>query len=141
MDRLSTQIIALLLSALAGAASAETLVIVNPANGTAALDHRQLVDIYMGRNLKFPDGQPALVLDQGPESRIRRDFYSALIGKSVAEVNAYWARLLFTGRAAPPRPMDDASEVLETVRENRNAIGYVDSADVDESVKVVARVE
>jgi ABC-type phosphate transport system substrate-binding protein len=63
------------------------------------------------------------------------------VGKSVAEVNAYWAKLLFTGRASPPRSLTDSETVLQVVRENRNAIGYIESEYADDTVRVVGKVQ
>lgn len=119
----------------------ELVVIVNPSNQTTELTHRQLVNLYMGRTQNYPDGKLALPVDQAPDSAARETFYKTLVGKSVAEVNAYWARLLFTGRASPPRSLADSETVLQVVRENRNAIGYIDSKYVDDTVKVVGRVQ
>lgn len=120
---------------------AEIVVIVNKQNPTTSLSHRELVDLFMGRTLYFADGSLALRLDQAPESRIREQFYRGLVDKSVAEVNAYWARLLFTGRASPPSPVGDSTTILKTVRANSNAIGYIDRRDLDDTVKVVGSVE
>jgi len=118
----------------------ELVVIVNSTNQTTELTHRQLVNLYMGRTQNYPDGTLALPVDQAPDSKARETFYKTLVGKSVAEVNAYWARLLFTGRASPPRSLTDSETVLQVVRENRNAIGYIESKYVDDTVKVVGRV-
>lgn len=126
---------------LASVGSAEIVVVVNPQNPLASLDRRALVDLYMGRTRFFPDGSLVLRLDQAPESAVREAFYRALVHKSVAEVNAYWARLLFTGRASPPQVLEGSQAVLAAVRDNVNAIGYVDSQDLDDSVKVVGRVD
>lgn len=130
----------LLLVLLARATQAEVVIVVHPDNPVQTLSQRQLVDLYMGRAQHFPDGTLALRIDLPPESATRAAFYRGLVNKSVAEVNAYWARLLFTGRASPPQPLNDAPGVLAAVRANRNAIGYLDSAAVDGSVKVVGRV-
>lgn len=126
---------------LSSSVSAGVVVIVNKDNPTESFNHRQLVDVYMGRNLYFPDGQLVIRLDQAPDSNVRSDFYQSLLGKSVAEVNAYWARLLFTGRAAPPHALSGDNNVLKAVRENLNAIGYIDESALDDSVKVVGRVD
>lgn len=140
MDRLRTFILATLL-ATAADAFAEIVVIVNPDNETTGLSRRQLIDLYMGRYQNFPNGEAALPLDQAPDSPIRKLFYKAMVDKSVAEVNAYWARLLFTGRASPPRVMAGSAEILKAVRDNRGAIGYIESSELDGSVKVVTHVE
>jgi hypothetical protein len=49
----------------------ELVVIVNPANRTTALSHRQLVNLYMGRTQQYPDGTFALPVDQAPDSTAR----------------------------------------------------------------------
>ena len=141
MRLLKITILAGMLISISANAMGEILVIVNPANETVTLTQRQLVDLYMGRNLQFPNGNLTLPLDQAPDSEIRAIFYKTLVSKSVAQVNAYWARLLFTGRASPPRPLADTAAVLQVVRENRDAIGYIDSSALDGTVKVVGRVE
>ncbi|MBV1920666.1 MAG: hypothetical protein KUG73_08275, partial [Pseudomonadales bacterium] len=94
------------------------VVIVNSENTASDFSQRQLVDLYMGRDLYFPDGSMALRLDQSPKSQVRHDFYRNLVGKSVAQINAYWARLLFTGRASPPQVISDSQGVLKAVRNN-----------------------
>ncbi|MCG8312392.1 MAG: hypothetical protein MI976_04175 [Pseudomonadales bacterium] len=122
-------------------ARAEIAVIVNAHNDTPELENRDVINLFMGRNLYFEDGSLAFRLDQSPTSATRQEFYQTLMGKSVAEINAYWARLLFTGRASPPQTLSGAESVLEAVRKNINAIGYVNAEDLDGSVKVVARVK
>lgn len=122
-------------------ARAEIVVIVHPSNPVSNLSRDQVIDLYMGRVIVFPGGGLALPLDQSPGSDAQRAFYQGLIGRSVAEVKAWWARLLFTGAASPPRALPSAAAVLKTVRENPNAIAYIDSGDVDERVKIVYRLK
>lgn len=141
MTRIVRTIMCLMCLLLATAASAEIVVVVNKQNPVDSLNRRELVDLYMGRNQHYPNGTLVLRLDQAPDSETRSQFYRALVNKSVAEVNAYWARLLFTGRASPPQVLDNSASVLDAVRQNPNAIGYVDSRDVDNSVKVIGRVD
>lgn len=123
---------------------ADIVVIVNAQNSLAALSRSQVIDIYMGRLSSFPDGGIALPFDLSPDSPVRKSYYQSLVGKSIAQVNAYWARLLFTGRASPPRPLSSASEVLEAVAKNKDAIGYVDEETVvagKHNIKIVYRLE
>lgn len=126
---------------MAATAGAEIVVVVNHANPADSLSRREVVDLYMGRTQFFADGSLVLRLDQAPQSKERQEFYRGLVNKSVAEVNAYWAKLLFSGRASPPQVVEGNKAVLAAVRDNKNAIGYVDSAFVNDSVKVVARVD
>lgn len=122
-------------------AMADIVVIVNSDNTIDSLKRGEVIDIYMGRHLNFSNQQPASPLDLPISSVLRLTFYKQLVGKSVAEVNAYWARLLFTGRASPPRPMKDSKTVLSFVKDNKSAIAYLDSKDLNNQVKVVYRFE
>lgn len=121
-------------------AFAEIVVIVNADSAIETLGKRQLIDLYMGKTPYFDNGELAVRLDQPSESGIREQFYQALVGKSAAAVNAYWAKLLFTGRASPPQVVSSSVDVLETVRSIHNAIGYIDVKEADQSVRIVARV-
>ncbi len=124
---------------LQSALAAEILVIVNLQNAVDELSHQELMDLYMGRYTNFPNKVAALLLDMPMDSEIRDEFYRELVGKSVAEVNAYWARLMFTGRASPPRGIEDAEQVIKFIGDNKNAIGYVYDTEYDDSLKVVYR--
>jgi ABC-type phosphate transport system substrate-binding protein len=135
-----SRIVLLMLVALSVSAG-ELVVIVNPENQTMELTHRQLTNLYMGRTQYYPNGTFALPVDQAPDSEARQVFYEKLVGKSVAQINAYWAKLLFTGGASPPRSVRDPETVLQIVRENRNAIGYVELKYVDDTVRVVVQVQ
>lgn len=134
------RLILLFIALLASPSQAGVVVIVNAENTASDFSQRQLVDLYMGRNLYFPNGQLALRLDQSPSSEIRRTFYESLVGKSVAQVNAYWARLLFTGRASPPQVIRTSKDLLQAIKNNPNAVGYIDEKELEDGVKVIARV-
>lgn len=121
-------------------ARSELVVIVNADNPIDNLSKREIIDLYMGRNLYFPSGDLALRLDLAPDSPERITFYQKMVKKSVAQVNAYWARLSFGGRASPPTTAPNSRKMLETVRLNKYALGYIDAQDLDDSVKVVGHV-
>jgi hypothetical protein len=118
-------------------ADVDLVVIVNPDNKVSQMKKNEVVDLFMGRYVIFPTGVSALPLDQPVTSETRKRFYDLLTGKSVAQVNAYWARLIFTGRASPPRVMPDVETTLRVVRENKDAIAYIPKNDLDSTVKVV----
>ena len=60
---------------------------------------------------------------------------------SLKQLNAYWARLRFSGEVLPPMTLPDSQLVLDAVSRTRGGIGYVDAALVDGSVKVVLRLK
>jgi len=62
-------------------------------------------------------------------------------GRSISTINAYWARLLLTGRATPPEIVVDSMQMLETIKNNSESIGYMNFNDMTNDVTVVYRMK
>jgi len=131
---------ALALGFASGSVPAEVVVIVNPANSIASLDVETARRIYLGKDKTFPNGQPATPGDQPEGSRTRTEFYRKVVAKSEAQVKAYWAQLIFTGKDTPPEVIGGDAAMRRWVARRKDAIGYIDGDAVDDSVKVVARI-
>ena len=117
-------------------ASSGVAVIVHPGNGnTMAAD--DVARIFLGKKKSFPDGSEAIPIDQNEGSATRSSFVSTVLKKNGQQIKAYWAQMLFTGKGTPPKAVNSASDVKKLVSENPNLIGYIDSSEVDDSVKVV----
>ena len=130
----------LLLLAMLGAtalAAGEPVVIVNLQSGVEKLSRDEVTNLFMGRQKRLPSGIVALPVEQALPVATRARFYQLLVQKDLPDINAYWARLFFSGQAQPPRQVESAQEVLELVAGNRGAIGVVDGALVDRRVRVV----
>ncbi|WP_228375658.1 MULTISPECIES: hypothetical protein [Methylomonas] len=124
-----------------GTAQPRIAVIVHPDSSFTDLSQKQVVDIYMGRLLSLPNNHIPLPLDQQGGSPLREHFYETLTEKPLAQINAYWARLMFSGRATPPRMLPDSFSVLQAVSQNRDAIGYVEEDKVTAAVRVLFYIE
>ncbi|WP_241908623.1 hypothetical protein [Enterovibrio norvegicus] len=122
-------------------AHAGLVVVVNKDNPVASLSTRQVIDLYMGRYTSYPDGRAVNTTDLPDNSPEREDFYRQLVGKSVAQINAYWARLLFTGKAEPPSAKSSSEDVVMYVEGNSNAIAYLHENSVTPGLKVVYRFD
>jgi hypothetical protein len=135
MRKIILTLIAWALLAGSSAALAEIVVIVNPDSGVTRMSRDEVVNIYMGRYQGLPSGITAFPVDLEP---LKAQFYRRLVDRTLPEVNSYWARLVFSGRASPPRQVPDAATVLEVVSSNRGALGYLPRDDVDEGrVRIV----
>lgn len=121
-------------------AQADIVVVVNPNSKLTELTQQQIIDIYMGRTQTLADGSKLVPYDQPMDSAIRVAFYQSLTGKSLASINAYWARLLFTGRASPPRQLSDNMRLVDVIEKDLNAIGYMDSIDLNDRASVVFKI-
>jgi ABC-type phosphate transport system substrate-binding protein len=70
-------------------------------------------------------------------SLTRANFSKSIHGKPVSSIKAYWQQRIFTGRGVPPVEKDNDREVLNYVKANPGAIGYVSNAAKVSGVKVV----
>jgi ABC-type phosphate transport system substrate-binding protein len=123
------QKIFLLFCLLASTANAEPdiTIIAHGNNEYDNLTRKQIADIYMGRITSLPNGTIPLPLDYQGNSDVRARFYQSITGKNMSQINAYWARLSFTGQANPPRRLADKAAILQVIEKNQDALGYIDN--------------
>lgn len=126
---------------MAAPARADMVVIVSADSGVRPLSRQEVVNIFMGRQRRLPNGELAVPLDIDGVSPERRYFYGHLLGKTLAEVNAYWARLVFTGKTTAPEEVASQSEVLVRVADDPDAIGYVERQNMNDRVKAVYEIK
>jgi ABC-type phosphate transport system substrate-binding protein len=130
-------LIGLALSLTSAAAMADVVAVVSAKSSITAVSKSQLADIFLGKTNRFPDGTQAAPIDQAEGSAARDEFYDKIVGKTAAQIKAYWSKIIFTGRGQPPPTVSSASEMKKRVSENPAAIGYLDSSMVDDSLRVV----
>lgn len=112
-------------------------VIVHPDN-TSTFDTSIIKKIFLGKQTKFTNGQIAIPMNAAESLPSYDAFNNNVIGKSRTQINAYWARLVFTGKGDLPKVISSDSDIVSTVSVNQGAISYVDSSSVTDKVKVVA---
>lgn len=120
-----------------GDALADLVVVVNARNGVAVMTRNEIINIFFGRYRQFFNGveaQPVDLVDGHPD---RGHFYAGLVGKDVSDVNAYWSRQVFSGRAQAPLRVNSTEEVLKWVSSHPGGIGFVELAKADARVRVV----
>jgi ABC-type phosphate transport system substrate-binding protein len=126
---------AALVTMLLSAACARADIVVVMAPGSPSLSKDQITAIYLGRNLDLkpvdlPEGSPT-----------RDTFYKKATERDAAQIKAVWARLTFTGKGQAPAELPDAAAVKKAVAADPKAVGYIDKAAVDASVKVVLSLD
>ena len=117
-------------------AHAGTVVIVNPANPDASISKKVAKKIFMGK-ASSTGSTDVTPVDQDEGSAARNDFYQKAAKKSPEKMKSYWSKMIFSGRAQPPKVISGDAAVIDWVKQNKNAIGYVDSGAANSSVKVV----
>lgn len=114
------------------------VIVVNVSETIEHLSRDDVINIFLGRYRKWPNGTTARPIDLVPE---KARFYSLLVGKSLPEMNAYWARLIFSGSTAPPLTVENTDELLKLIHSSSGAIGYIDRDKVDSRSKIVFQLE
>ena len=129
---------AVLLFLASPALKAEIAVVVHPSNNVS-LDEKSVRRIFLSKSKSFPNGDKVDVYDLPEGNPVRDVFRDKVLRKSESRLNAYWARLLFSSKAMPPVVLSDVEKVKSMIANNPHGIAYIDSADVDQSVRVVLK--
>jgi len=129
--------LALGLATVAAPARAEVYLVVHAASPIQSLTRKEAIDLFTGRTRAFPNGDFAELFDLPRDSRQRALFYRTLTGMSLAQINSYWSRLMFSGQNMPPQPLATEQAVIETLRRNPGALGYLTVAPVDPGLRTV----
>lgn len=119
--------------ATAAANAADIVVIVSSKSTATTMTADDISNIYLGKSTAMKPVDNA--------TPVRAQFYTAVAGKDEAQVKAIWSKLVFTGKATPPKELTSSAEVVKAVAADPNAIGYVEKSAVDGSVKVVYEVK
>jgi ABC-type phosphate transport system substrate-binding protein len=137
VNRIVLIVIGLFLSFGSAEAVADVVAVVSAKNPVTTLSKNQVVDIFLGKANRFPDGREAVPIDQDEGSAAREEFYLKFADKSPAQIKAFWSKIIFTGRGQPPPEVSNDVEVKKFIAKHPDAIGYIDQKLVDESVKVI----
>lgn len=127
-----------MLALVATLASAEVVTVVSAQSPTTALSRSEVSNIFLGKTSRFPDGTPAVPIDQPEGSAPRTEFYRSVSNRQPAQIKAYWSKMIFTGRGQPPAVADNDEQVKQILASRPDAIGYIDRASVDQRIKVLA---
>ena len=123
--------------ACAGHAQADFYLVVQANNPQRALTQKEAVDLFMGRNRAFANGDFELVFDLPRDDPKRAAFYEALTGWSQAQVNSYWSRLMFSGQNMPPQPLPDEGAMADIVKRNPSALGWLSKEPTDKALRTL----
>uniref|UniRef100_A0A486XUQ4 ABC-type phosphate transport system, periplasmic component n=1 Tax=Rheinheimera sp. BAL341 TaxID=1708203 RepID=A0A486XUQ4_9GAMM len=115
-------------------AFSQVVVVVNPSMNEE-ITKDEIARVYTGRssvlvpvNLKDSDAK-------------RAAFDEKALGRSSAQLKAYWSKLVFTGKGNPPQEVATDADVIAFISNNDYGIGYIDAANVTDKVKVIVTLE
>ena len=116
--------------------------VINTANPTTVMSIKDISKIFYKRTVRWDlwrsgdEKKMVIPIDQGKDAEVRKSFSKYIHGKSATALEFYWQRQIFSGRGINPDKLSSDNEVLEFVRANAGAIGYVSQdAELGEGVK------
>jgi ABC-type phosphate transport system substrate-binding protein len=118
-------------------AIADVAIVVHPSNGSI-FDKSTIKKIFLGKKKSFSNGRVAILLSSPSISTATEEFNKKVIGKSSNQVNAYWSKMIFTGKGTPPQEMPSIEDIILAIAANPDAIAYIDASAITEAVRVVA---
>jgi hypothetical protein len=121
------------------AVRAEVVVVTSTRSGPIELSREQAEKLYLGRSTTLGDGTPVNLIDL-PNGSTRDEFYVKLTGKNPTQIQAYWSRIVFTGRASPPKEASSMAEARQWLVDTPNIIGYLDRSDATPGLRILLRL-
>ena len=106
------------------------VVVVHAENPATEIDPATLAKMLIKRTKKWNHGVAVVPINLVKDSAVRDSFTRAVHGKRVAAIETYWQRMIFSGREIPPATAATDEEVLDFVRGEPGALGYVGCAAV-----------
>ena len=136
MKRTCAPIAAIALLALLGslpsaAQGPQVRIIVHADNPVSEISSKELGKIFLGKSKLWETwrehGESIRIqpVDQAAKSELRNTFSNDVLGSDTNRIRSYWHRQVFSGQGVPPEEMSSDEEVLDFVRLNPGAIGYV----------------
>ena len=123
----------------ASAQEKDFVVIVNAFNPFVTIKVQDLSQLFLKKSGTWSNGQPAMPVDQAETSPLRRKFTTRILNRDVDAVRSYWQQMVFSGKAVPPPVLDSDAAVVEFVRHNPYAVGYVSpTTQLTADVRVIA---
>jgi len=113
------------------------VIVVNKNNPVEQLSRSELIDLFMGKYVAFPNDVKAIPVELDGEQNIKIHFYKELVGMPLARVNAYWSRLRFTGRKRAAVFKSNEEDLIAFIMANDQAIGYLPESLITADLKVV----
>ena len=95
-----------------------------------------IAKIFLSKIKSFPDGNRAIPLEIN-DKELQAIFYKQITNKNKKQLLKYWAKMIFTGKGIPPKKFEKIKELLEFVKQNKNAITYLKKEDINQDLKIV----
>ena len=103
----------LLISMLPAQEPADTYkIVVHKDNPATALPKSTISKYFQKTATKWPDGEHVIPVDKTRDDPVRKAFSEDIIDKRPRVVEAYWRKMIFSGRGIPPAQFEEDAAVI-----------------------------
>lgn len=134
--KLCAAVLCLLFSQLSYAGVA---VVVHSSSPISSAERKEIRAIFLHKSKKIK-GESFVPIDNA-KNDMRKSFLKKVLKKSPRTFKSYWTRLVFSGKAPPLKSQSDDASVKKWIGSHNDAIGFIDTKNVDDSVKVIYQVD
>lgn len=121
---------------IAGSALAAAVLVANPSVPVDELSHGDVQKVYLGKKGNWSDGS-RIVLSMLKGGDVSAEFLKTNVKKSQKQFGTFWKKAVFSGTGEMPADFDTEADLLMFVSRTPGAVGYVDEANVNDTVKVI----
>ncbi|MDU0353505.1 hypothetical protein RS130_05800 [Paraglaciecola aquimarina] len=97
------------------------IVVGNTADKSIQLNRSQVRNLFMGGSLPYD----LVAISLPPENQTRVLFNTKVVGLTESRIQSYWAQMRFTGRKTKPKEVGNVELVLDYLKNNEGAVGYL----------------
>lgn len=101
------------------------------------LDQTTLRAIFTLRKRRWADGQPIRVFVLKDDDPTHQNFVKEKLRIFPYQLRQYWNRVVFSGTGPAPRDFETQDELLNTLADSPDAIGYADLEQLPDGVVAV----
>jgi hypothetical protein len=116
--------------------AAAPVLIGNKTVAAEKLDAATIKSIFLGKKVAW-DGAGRITLAVLKGGPVAEEYFKSAVGMTVSAFNNHWRRLAMTGGGTAPKSFEKEEELRKFVAETPGAVGFVDSANADDSVVVL----
>jgi ABC-type phosphate transport system substrate-binding protein len=112
-------------------------VIVNSSNEISSLSKKEASDLFLKKKVKWANGNKVTPVDLSSNSKVRETFSQQVHGRSTAAIRNFWQQAAFSGTGTAPSEKISDEDVIEFVKNNPGAVGYVSLSANTTGVKII----
>ena len=112
-------------------------VIVNTDNPVKEISRKELDKVFLKKVTKWENDVKIKPINLNQESDVRESFSKDVHKKNVSAIKAYWQKQIFTGKGVPPVEKSNDREIIDFVKSNPGAVGYISGGANTNGVKTI----